>query len=94
MNTFIQELILFLSKDTLNCFKVTLKTVKMLSNISVVNFDNKKKCFWAANQDIRIISEGSCGPEDRGKDAENSALAIQENIFKWKTVSLNYSDIS
>ncbi len=44
----------------------------MLSNISVVNFDNKKKCFWAANQDIRIISEGSCGPEDRGKDAENS----------------------
>ncbi len=29
---------------------------------------------WAANQDIRMISEGSCDTEDWRNDAENSAL--------------------
>ncbi len=31
--------------------------------------------FWAANQNIRMISEGSC---DRRNDAKNSALTSQE----------------
>ncbi len=29
---------------------------------------------WAANQYIRMISEGSCDTEDWSNDAENSAL--------------------
>ncbi len=29
---------------------------------------------WAANQHIRMISEGSCDIEDWSNDAENSAL--------------------
>ncbi len=30
--------------------------------------------FWSANQNIRMISEGSCDTEDWSNDAENSAL--------------------
>ncbi len=30
--------------------------------------------FWAANQYIRVISEGSCDTEDWSNDAENSDL--------------------
>ncbi len=42
---------------------------------------------WAANQDIRVISEGSCDPEDWSNDAEHSALITGINytalyIFK------------
>ncbi len=29
---------------------------------------------WAANQHIRMVSEGSCDTEDWSNDAENSAL--------------------
>ncbi len=32
---------------------------------------------WAANQHIRMISEGSCDTEDWRNDAENSAFASQ-----------------
>ncbi len=49
---------------------------------------NKKKWFstfiivlkvsWAANQHIRMISEGSCDIEDWNNDADNSALPSQE----------------
>lgn len=35
---------------------------------------------WAANQHIRITSEGSCGTEDLSNEAENSALTSQEKI--------------
>jgi len=34
----------------------------------------------AANQHIRMISEGSCDTEDWSNDAENSALPSQELI--------------
>ncbi len=34
--------------------------------------------FLAANQHIRMISEGSCDTEDWSNDAENSALKSQE----------------
>ncbi len=33
---------------------------------------------WAANQHIRMISEGSRDTEDGSNDAENSALPSQE----------------
>ncbi len=36
---------------------------------------------WAANQHIRMISEGSCDTEDWSNDAENSALHHRKNIF-------------
>ncbi len=32
-----------------------------------------KNVSWAANQHIRMISEGSCDTEDWSNDAENSA---------------------
>ncbi len=46
---------------------------------------NMKKHFsWAANQHIRMISEGSCDTEDWSNDAENSALITEINyIFKY-----------
>ncbi len=57
------------------------------------NIVNNNNCFWAANQHIRMISEGSCDTEDWSNDAENSAFitAINYilNIFKYKTVILN-----
>ncbi len=45
-------------------------------NIAVFNIDNDKK--WAANQCIRMISEGSCATEDWSNDAENTALLLQK----------------
>ncbi len=36
---------------------------------------------WAANQHIRMISEGSCDTEDWSNDAENSALIIRINYI-------------
>ncbi len=33
-----------------------------------------RNVIWAANQHIRMISEGSCDTEDWSNDAENSAL--------------------
>ncbi len=39
----------------------------------------KKKVYWAANQHIRMISEGSCYTEDWSNDAENSALITEIN---------------
>ncbi len=34
---------------------------------------------WAANQNIRMISEGSCDTEDWSNDAENSDLITEMN---------------
>ncbi len=40
--------------------------------------------YWAANQHIRMNSEGSCDTEDWRNDAENSALIIEmNNISKY-----------
>ncbi len=33
-------------------------TQNVLSSTTVLNFDNNQNCFWAQNQQIRIISEG------------------------------------
>ncbi len=42
---------------------------------------NNMKFYWAANQHINMISEGSCDTQDRNNDAENSALPSQELII-------------
>ncbi len=52
---------------------------------------------WAANQHIRMISEGSCDTEDWSNDAENPALQSKEyntfqNILEYKYSNCN--DIS
>ncbi len=36
--------------------------------------DNNKKCFWAANQNVRMISERSCDSEDCSNNTEIIAL--------------------
>ncbi len=33
-------------------------------DITFFDIDNNKKCFWAPNQYIRMIYEGSCDTED------------------------------
>ncbi len=50
---------------------------KIFSSTTVLNIDNNQK--WAANQHIRMISEGSCDTEDWSNDAENSALITEIN---------------
>ncbi len=51
---------------------------------------NCQSISWAANQHIRINSEGSCDTEDWRNDAENSGSAITEINYvlkyasKWK----------
>ncbi len=47
------------------------------------NNDNNKKCFLSTKSAYQIISEGSCDSEDWSNDAENSALPLQEYIFKY-----------
>ncbi len=42
-----------------------------------------RNVFWAENQYIRMISEGSCDTEDWSNDADNSALInkVHVNIY-------------
>jgi len=39
---------------------------------------------FLSNYHIRVISEGSCGTEDWGNDAENSALITGILYYIWK----------
>ncbi len=41
----------------------------------------KINAFWAANQYIKMISEGSCDAEDWNNDAENSALHHRNKLY-------------
>ncbi len=46
---------------------------------------------WAANQHIRMITEGSCDTEDWSNDAENSALHHRKKIhFKIYSIVKSY----
>ncbi len=50
-----------------------------------------RNIFWAANQHIRMISEGSCDTEDCSYDAENSALITGINyILKYIKIENSY----
>ncbi len=61
------------SKYAFNESKVTVKHLWCkLFPFQINIFSNNSS--WAANQPIRMISEGSCDTEDWGNDAENSAV--------------------
>ncbi len=45
---------------------------------------------WAANQHFRMISEGSCDPEDKSSNAENSTFIMWINYIKIYTEIENY----
>ncbi len=55
-------------KQFFHCFK------KIWNHRTVFNIDYNKKKDWAANQHIRMFSEGSSDTEDWSNDAENTAL--------------------
>ncbi len=67
------------------CCSFELSTI-ILSSLTVFIIDNNQKCSWAANQHMRMISEGSCDTEDWSNDAENSAAhhrnKLHFNVFK------------
>ncbi len=46
---------------------------KIWNKTTIFNIDNIRNVSCAANQNIRMISEGSCDTEDWSNDAENSA---------------------
>jgi len=52
-----------------------------------------KNVSWAANQHIRMISEGSCDTEDWSNDAENSALPSEKYILFLKYITVFYFTI-
>ncbi len=56
-------------------------SLKLLSSTTAFNIDNYQKCFCAAKQHIRMISEGSCDTEDWSNDAENAALITEINYI-------------
>ncbi len=53
-----------------------------------LNIDNNKTVSWAANQHIKMISEGSCDTEDWSNDVEN--LTYHRNKLHFK-IYLNKS---
>ncbi len=59
----------------------------MISTFLIVIDNNKKS--WAANQYIRMISEGSCDTEDWSNDAEISALHHRIKLYINIQVHLN-----
>ncbi len=53
-------------------------TKYLVSQLFIIENNNKK---WAANQCIRMISEGSCDTEDRSNDAEILALHHRNKLY-------------
>ncbi len=45
---------------------------KKIKQQNLFNTDNNKHLYWAPNQHIRMISEGSCDTEDWSNDALKS----------------------
>ncbi len=50
----------------------TFETIKLI----LLNIDNNKKYFWATNQHIQMISEGSRGTEDWSNGCWKVSFAI------------------
>ncbi len=63
-----------------------------LFSTMVFNIDLLKiNVSWAANQHIRMISEGSCDTEDWSNDAENSALlSYTKKKYYYKEHSVHF----
>ncbi len=62
---------LFFSVHTHHTFH---KNINLFSTLIIITV------FWAANQPIKIISEGSCVNEDWSNDAENTALKQEKHL--------------
>ncbi len=59
---------------------------KLFSTLIII-----RNVYWAGNQYIRMISEGSCDTEDWSNDAENSALITGINyILKYIQIESSY----
>ncbi len=85
INTFIQQGCIK-NADSLNFlfFKKSWKSVSVSTNILSQQFSTWiifRNASWAANQHIRMISEGSWDTEDWSNDAENSALVTGINYI-------------
>ncbi len=53
--------------------------------------NNKRNVSYASNQNITVISEGSCDTEDWSNDADNSALITRINyILKYIQIENGY----
>ncbi len=82
-----QRCIKFMKSDSKDMYDVSIsiccsfdlsKNPEKKFTISTKNSSIDNIVSWAANQNIRMISEGSCVSEDWSNDAENSALPFQE----------------
>ncbi len=51
------------------------------NRLSCFQHNNNNNNFWAANQNIRIISKGSSDTEDWSNDVKNSALITGINYI-------------
>ncbi len=65
-------------KIIMNFLLKMLFSQKILSYTAVFNIDNKIYIFWAPNQHIRMISEGSCDTEDWSNGCRKFYFASQE----------------
>ncbi len=62
----------------------------MLQNSSMtILFLHANASIWAANQNIRMISEGSCDTEDWSNHAENSALHNRNKVMFCMCLKIN-----
>ncbi len=53
--------------------------------------NNKRNVSYVSNQNITVISEGSCDTEDWSNDADNSALITRINyILKYIQIENSY----
>ncbi len=62
-------------------YQIFIKNAELLCSTAAFNMDNNKTCLWAADQHIRMISEGSCDSEDWSNDAGNSALLHRNKLY-------------
>ncbi len=87
MLLFLNILLIIESKKNWLCFPKKKKNeeAQLFSTLIIIRNDS-----WAANQHIRMISEGSCDAEDWSNDAENNTginyiwtyIQIQNIYFK------------
>ncbi len=70
----------------LNFVFIEYKAAQLFSTLIII-----RNVSWAANQHIRMISEGSCDTEDWSNDAENSALITGINyILQYINIENSY----
>ncbi len=78
---------LWILKNKIWWFPQKYEAAQLFSTLIII-----RNVCWAANQYIRMISEGSCDTEDWSNDAENSA-AHHRNKLQFNVI-LNCNNIS